>query len=165
MLHGRDADCAAVRDLLEAARSSRSGVVVVRGEPDVGKTALLNYAAEHATGLQVLRGTGVESEVSLPFAALHQLLYPVRDRLAALPAPQAAALGGAFGMTAGRSDDPFLIAVAVLTLLAEVSGDSGLLCLVDDAQWLDQASADALVFVARRLEAQPRGGGRLHPGR
>ena len=154
MLHGRDADCVAVRELLDAARLSRSGVEVVRGEAGVGKTALLGYAAEHATHLRVLRGAGVESEVALPFAALHQLLHPVIDRLSALPAPQAAALGGAFGMTPGRGDDPFLVAVAVLTLLAEVSGDSGLLCLVDDAQWLDQASADALVFVARRLQAE-----------
>ncbi|MFL6113975.1 MAG: AAA family ATPase, partial [Catenulispora sp.] len=154
MLYGRDADCAVVRDLLGAARNSRSGVEVVRGEPGVGKSALLNYAAEQATGLRVLRGTGVESEVNLPFAALHQLLYPVLARLPALPAPQAAALGGAFGVTTARSDDPFLIAIAVLTLLADVSGDSGVLCLVDDAQWLDQASADALVFVARRLEAE-----------
>jgi DNA-binding CsgD family transcriptional regulator/tetratricopeptide (TPR) repeat protein len=154
VLYGRDADCAAVRDRLDAARVSRSSVEVVRGEPGVGKTALLEYAAEQARDLGVLRGVGVESEVALPFAALHQLLYPVLDRLPALPAPQAAALGGAFGITPGRSDDPFLVAVAVLTLLGEVSADGGLLCLVDDAQWLDQASADVLRFVARRLDAE-----------
>jgi DNA-binding CsgD family transcriptional regulator len=154
MLHGREADCAAVSGLIDAARVSRSGVEVVRGEPGVGKTALLAYAADQARGLPLLRGTGVESEVNLPFAALHQLLYPVLGRLPALPAPQAAALGGAFGITPGRSDDPFLVAVAVLTLLADVAGETGLVCLVDDAQWLDQSSADVLVFTARRLNAE-----------
>ena len=154
MLHGREPDCAALRELLDAARLSRSAALVIRGEPGVGKTALLEYAAEHAAGLQVLRGTGVQSEVTLPFAALHQLLYPVLDQLPALPAPQSAALGAAFGLTPGRSDDPFLVAVAVLTLVSEVSAGEGLLCLVDDAQWLDGPSADALIFVARRLDAE-----------
>src|SRR5919206_2551466 len=143
-----------MRDLLDAARLSRSGVEVVRGEPGVGKTALLQYAAEQAQDMHVLHGVGVQSEVTLPFAALHQLLNPVLDHLPALPTPQAAALAGAFGMAPGRGDDPFLVAVAVLTLLGEVSGADGLLCIVDDAQWLDQASADALVFVARRLMAE-----------
>ena len=102
----------------------------------------------------MLRGTGVQSEVTLPFAALHQLLYPVLDQLHALPRPQSAALSAAFGLTPGRNDDPFLVAVAVLTLVPEVSAGDGLLCVVDDAQWLDQPSADALVFVARRLQAE-----------
>ena len=102
----------------------------------------------------MLRGTGVQSEVTLPFAALHQLLYPVLDQLPGLPTPQSAALGAAFGLTPGRSDDPFLVAVAVLTLVSEVSAGEGLLCLVDDAQWLDGPSADALMFVARRLDAE-----------
>ena len=154
MLHGREPDCAALRELLDAARLSRSAALVIRGEPGVGKTALLEYAAEHAAGLRVLRGTGVQSEVTLPFAALHQLLYPVLDQLPALPTPQSAALGAAFGLTPGRSDDPFLVAVAVLTLVSEVSAGEGLLCLVDDAQWLDGPSADALIFVARRLQAE-----------
>ena len=154
MLHGREPDCAALRELLDAARLSRSAALVIRGEPGVGKTALLEYAAEHAAGLRVLRGTGVQSEVTLPFAALHQLLYPVLDQLPALPAPQSAALGAAFGLTPGRSDDPFLVAVAVLTLVSEVSAGEGLLCLIDDAQWLDGPSADALMFVARRLDAE-----------
>jgi DNA-binding CsgD family transcriptional regulator len=154
VLHGREPDCAALRELLDAARLSRSAALVIRGEPGVGKTALLEYAAEHAAGLRVLRGTGVQSEVTLPFAALHQLLYPVLDQLPGLPAPQSAALGAAFGLTPGRSDDPFLVAVAVLTLVSEVSAGEGLLCLVDDAQWLDGPSADALIFVARRLQAE-----------
>ena len=119
-----------------------------------GRRRCLEYAAEHAAGLRVLRGTGVQSEVTLPFAALHQLLYPVLDQLHALPRPQSAALSAAFGLTPGRSDDPFLVAVAVLTLVSEVSAGDGLLCVVDDAQWLDQPSADALVFVARRLQAE-----------
>jgi hypothetical protein len=102
-------------------RISRSGVEGLRGEPGVGKTALLEYAGQQAGDLRVLRAVGVESEVALPFAALHQLLYPVLDRLPALPAPQAAALAGAFGITPGRGDDSFLVAVAVLTLLGEVS--------------------------------------------
>jgi len=92
--------------------------------------------------------------VTLPFAALHQLLYPVLDQLPGLPTPQSAALSAAFGLTPGRSDDPFLVAVAVLSLVSEVSAGEGLLCLVDDAQWLDGPSADALVFVARRLQAE-----------
>src|SRR5919112_259290 len=154
MLHGREADCAALRNLLDAARRSHSAALVIRGEPGVGKTALLDYAADHAAGLRVLRGIGVQSEVTLPFAALHQLLYPVLDQLPALPGPQSAALSAAFGLTPGRSDDLFLVAVAVLTLVSEVSAGEGLLCLVDDAQWLDQPSADALVFVARRLQAE-----------
>jgi hypothetical protein len=154
VLHGREPDCAALRELLDAARLSRSAALVVRGEPGVGKTALLEYAAEHAAGLRVLRGTGVQSEVTLPFAALHQLLYPVLDQLPGLPTPQSAALSAAFGLTPGRSDDPFLVAVAVLSLVSEVSAGEGLLCLVDDAQWLDGPSADALIFVARRLDAE-----------
>ena len=154
MLHGREPDCAALRELLDAARLSRSAALVIRGEPGVGKTALLEYAADHAAGLRVLRGTGVQSEVNLPFAALHQLLYPVLDQIPALPGPQSAALGAVFGLTPGRSDDPFLVAVSVLTLVSEVSAGEGLLCLVDDAQWLDGPSADALIFVARRLQAE-----------
>ena len=106
-MHGRESDCAAVRGLLDGARASRSAALVIRGEPGVGKTALLDYAADHAAGLRVLRGTGVQSEVTLPFAALHQLLYPVLDQLPALPAPQSAALGAAFGLTPVVATTPF----------------------------------------------------------
>lgn len=127
---------------------------MLRGEPGIGKSALLDYAADQAEGMPLLRTAGVQTDVELTFAALHELLYPVLNRLRALPGPQAAALGGAFGTAPGRGDDRFLVAVAVLTLLAEVAGDTGAVCLVDDAQWVDQASADALVFVARRLEAE-----------
>lgn len=154
MLYGRGAECAVLDGLLTAARSSSSGVLVLRGEPGAGKSALFDYAADGATGMRVLRCAGIESEVRLPFAALHQVLHPVREQLRLLPERQAAALHGAFGTGPDRTGDPFLVAVAVLTLLGEVAVHGGLLCLVDDAQWLDPASADALVFVARRLEAE-----------
>jgi DNA-binding CsgD family transcriptional regulator/tetratricopeptide (TPR) repeat protein len=154
MLYGRGAECAALDGLLTAARSSSSGVLVLRGEPGVGKSALCDYAAERAAGMRVLRCAGIESEVRLPFATLHQMLHPVRDQLHLLPEPQAAAVRGVFGTVPDRSSDPFLVAVAALTLLGEVAAASGLLCLVDDAHWVDPASAEALVFVARRLEAE-----------
>jgi DNA-binding CsgD family transcriptional regulator len=127
---------------------------VLRGEPGIGKSSLLAFAADQAGDMPLLRATGVQTEVALPFAALHELLYPVLNRLQVLPAPQATALGGAFGSAPGRGDDRFLVAVAVLSLLAEVAGDTGMLCLVDDAQWVDQASSEALVFAARRLHAE-----------
>ncbi|MFI5614324.1 AAA family ATPase [Amycolatopsis sp. NPDC051903] len=152
MLYGRGAECAEIRGLLAAARDSRSGALVLRGEPGAGKSALLNYAAAEAGGMRLLRGAGVETEVRLPFAALHQLLHPVLDRAGLLPDPQAAALRGAFGLAPGRGGDPFLIAVAALSLLGEVAGERGLLCLVDDAQWLDHGSAEVLAFVARRVQ-------------
>ncbi|MFI6318434.1 AAA family ATPase [Nonomuraea sp. NPDC050556] len=150
MLHGRTAELARIHRLIEEAATGVSGALVLRGEPGVGKTALLDAAAEHARELPVLRGAGVETEAELPFGALHFVLRPLLDRLDALPGPQADALRGAFGLAAGGADR-FLIGVATLTLLAE-SGP--LLCLVDDAQWLDQASADALLFAARRLHAE-----------
>jgi DNA-binding CsgD family transcriptional regulator len=154
MLYGRGAECAALDGLLSAARRSSSGVLVLRGEPGVGKSALCDYAAGRAAGMRVLRCAGIESEVRLPFAALHQLLHPVRDQLPLLPERQAAALAATFGTGPERAGDPFLVAVAVLTLLGEVAADTGLLCLADDAQWLDPASSEVLVFVARRLEAE-----------
>ncbi|HUG85866.1 MAG TPA: ATP-binding protein, partial [Euzebya sp.] len=147
-------ECAAIDGLLEGLGRSRSGVLVVRGEPGVGKSTLLEHAARQVTRGHVLRASGVESEVRLPFAALHQLCYPVLDRVDALPVPQAAALRTALGVAYGGGEDRFLVAVATLTLLAEVAADDGLLCLVDDAQWLDPASAGALTFAARRVEAE-----------
>jgi DNA-binding CsgD family transcriptional regulator len=154
VLYGRGAECAVLDDLLTAARSSSSGVLVLRGEPGVGKSALCEYAAGRATGMRVLQCAGIESEVPVPFATLHQLLHPVRDRLPMLPPAQAAALGGVFGTVPDRWSDPFLVAVALLTLLGEVAADTGLLCVVDDAHWVDAASAEALVFAARRLDAE-----------
>jgi DNA-binding CsgD family transcriptional regulator len=154
MLLGRGPECAVVERLLDEARQSRSGALVVRGEPGVGKSALLAHAVEQASGLRVLRGIGIESESELPFAALHGIVWPVLDRLEGLPDPQAGALRGAFGLSSARSHDRFLIAVGVLSLLSEAAEESPLLCVVDDAQWLDQASAEALTFAARRLEAE-----------
>ena len=154
MLHGRADECATITDLLEGVRASRSGVLVLRGEPGVGKSALLDFAAQQAGDTPVLRASGVEAEVRLPFATLHQLLYPVLDRVDSLPAAQASALRAALGLASGGGADRFLVAVATLTLLAEVAADAGLLCLVDDAQWADSASIEAAAFAARRLEAE-----------
>ncbi|MCK2220328.1 AAA family ATPase [Actinomadura sp. ATCC 31491] len=154
MLRGRESEQRAVDALLDGARAGRSGVLVVRGEPGIGKTALLAYAEERAHGLRVLRGPGVETEADLPYASLHLLLRDGLDRLAALPGPQAAALAGALGLAPARADDRFQVGVAVLSLLAELAEDRPLLCLVDDAHWLDQASARALRFAARRLHAE-----------
>ena len=127
----------------------------MRGEPGIGKSALLREAREQAVDMQVLEGFGIESEAQLAFAGLHQLLRPVLDHAPNLPGPQAAALRSALGLDAGGAATPFLVYLATLTLLSDVAGERPLLCLVDDAQWFDDASADALVFVARRLSAEP----------
>jgi DNA-binding CsgD family transcriptional regulator len=153
MLHGRSAETARIDELLAAATRGQSGVLVIRGEAGVGKTALLDYAAA-AAGMRVLRGTGIESEAELPFAALQLLLRPELGRLDVLPPPQAQALRGAFGLASTRGADRFLIGLAALSLLSESAGDGALLGLIDDAHWLDRASADALLFAARRLESE-----------
>jgi DNA-binding CsgD family transcriptional regulator len=140
--------------LLASARERRSGALVLRGEAGIGKSALLTYAAQRADGLRVLRGAGVESESEFPFAALHQLVHPVRDRIERLPAPQRAAVEGAFGLGPAAGQDRFLLSLGFLSLLAEVAEEQPVLAVVDDAQWLDGASADALGFAARRLEAE-----------
>jgi DNA-binding CsgD family transcriptional regulator len=155
MLWGRRPQCEALDGLLAEVRVGRSRVLVIRGEAGIGKTALLGYAAETAPDFRVARAEGVESERELPFAALHQLLRPMLGRLDALPGPQRDALGVAFGLWAGGAPDRFLVGLAVLGLLSEVAADRPLLGLVDDAQWLDQASAQALGFAARRLDAEP----------
>jgi DNA-binding CsgD family transcriptional regulator len=126
----------------------------MRGEAGLGKTALLDYVAGSAPDLRVLRAAGVESEMELAFAALHQMVGPVLDRLGRLPGPQRDVLGTAFGLQAGPPPDRFLIGLAVLSLLAEVAEDGPLVCLIDDARWLDRASARVLAFVARRLMAE-----------
>src|SRR5262245_50994654 len=162
VLYGRREECAAIDRLLEAAREGQSGVLVLRGEAGVGKSALLACTAERAEGMTLLRAGGVEAEVELAFAALHQLLRPLLDRLGRVPSPQAAALEAAFGIApAGGRDlrgdrlgDRFLLSVGVLSLLAEAAEECPLVCLLDDAHWLDQASADAMVFTARRLGAE-----------
>ncbi len=153
-LRGRKQQCRALDGLLADVRAGRSRALVVRGEPGIGKTALLDYAAETAPDFRVARAEGVESEMELPFAALHQLCGPVLGRLGRLPGPQRDALGVAFGLRPGSAPDRFLVGLAVLGLLSEVAAGQPLLCLVDDAQWLDRASAQALAFAARRLDAQ-----------
>jgi AAA ATPase domain len=154
MLYGRDLERSRIGELLDGARASRSGVLVISGEPGVGKSALLEDARAQAGGMRVLAGNGVESEAHLPFAALHLIVRPVLDLVDDLPRPQAAALRGALGLAPAGSDDRFLVSLAALSLLAEAAERQPLLCLIDDAHWLDDASADALVFVARRLEAE-----------
>src|SRR5438093_1356622 len=126
-------------------------VLVLRGDPGVGKSALLEYVVEQTSGCRVARAPGVQSEMELVFAGLQQLCAPMLDRLERLPAPQRDALGTAFGLTSGVAPDRFLVGLAVLGLLSEVADEQPLVCLVDDAQWLDRASLQALEFVARRL--------------
>ena len=154
MLWGRRQQFRALDGLVADVRAGHSRVLVVRGEPGIGKTALLGYAAATAQDFQVARAEGVESEIELPYAALHQLCGRVLDRLDVLPGPQREALGVAFGLRPGSAPDRFLVGLAVLGLLAEVAADRPLLYLVDDAQWLDQASARVLAFVARRVDAE-----------
>ncbi|MGK5551484.1 ATP-binding protein [Actinomadura kijaniata] len=154
MLWGRDGERRALAALVDAARSGGSGVLVVRGEPGIGKTALLDQAARDAEGLRVLRAEGVEAEAGLPFAALQMLLRPVLSRMDRLPAPQAAALRGALGLADAEGADRFLVGLAVLSLLSELAAERPLLCLVDDAHWLDPASAETLLFAARRIGAE-----------
>src|SRR3954447_8126097 len=154
MLHGRVAECAALARLLDEARASHSGVLVLRGEPGLGKSALLEEAMERAIGFQVLRAVGVESEAQLAFAGLHQLLRPEFHLIDRLPDPQAAPLSGAFGLSADGTDNRFVLSIAVLSLLSEACEEGPVLCLVDDAQWLDRPSADALRVCSRRLGAE-----------
>jgi len=144
----------ALSRIVEAVRAGGSRVLVIRGEPGVGKTALLDYLAGQASGCRVVRALGVQSEMELAFAGLHQLCGPMLSRLDRLPGPQREALRTAFGLAAGPAPDRFLVGLAVLSLLSEVAAERPLMCLVDDQQWLDSASAQALGFVARRLAAE-----------
>jgi DNA-binding CsgD family transcriptional regulator len=155
LLLGRRNECEVLDRLLAAVPGRQSGVLVLRGEPGVGKSALLEYAIKSASGLRVMRSVGVESEMELPFAALQVLCGPMQDRLERLPGPQRDALGVAFGLSPGEAPDRFLVGLAMLSVLSEVAEEQPLLCVVDDAQWLDRASAQALAFVARRLLAEP----------
>ena len=154
-LTGRDGEREVLDRLVEAVRGGESRVLVVRGEPGIGKTALLDYAAGRAVGFRVVRAWGVESEMELAFAGLHQLCVPMLGRLDQLPGPQRDALAVAFGMREGPAPDRFLVGLAVLSLLAATAEDQPLACLVDDAQWLDRASVQCLAFAARRLLAEP----------
>ena len=144
-------------ELLEGIRRGESRSLVLRGEAGIGKTALLEYLVESASELTVVRAVGVESEMELAFASLHQLCAPMLDRLDRLPGPQRQALEIVFGVSAGAAPDRFLVGLAVLGLLSEVAEERPLLWVVDDAQWLDHASALTLAFVARRLLAEPVG--------
>jgi AAA ATPase domain len=156
-LAGRRAECAALDRLVEAVSVGESRALVVHGEPGAGKTVLLEYLAGRAADGQVVRVAGVQSEMELAFAGLHQVCAPLLDRLEVLPGPQAEAVRTAFGLSAGPVPDRFLVGLAVLSLLAEAAAKQPLVCLVDDAQWLDRASAQVLAFVARRLEAESVG--------
>ena len=156
-LTGRRAECVVLDRLMAAVRTGESRALVVHGEPGVGKTALLQYLAGQASGCRVAPAGGVQSEMELAFAVLHQLCAPMLDRLERLPAPQRDALRTAFGLSAGPAPDRFLIGLAALGLLSEVAGDRPLVCIVDDEQWLDSASAQVLAFVARRLGAESVG--------
>src|SRR4051794_35204225 len=156
-LLGRDSEIEMLDRLLDTVRAGRSAVLVLRGEAGVGKSALLACLIERASGCRIARAAGVESEMELPFAGLHQLCGPMLDRLDSLPAPQREALATAFGLSAGAPPDRFLVGLAVLSLLSEVAEDGPLLCVVDDAHWQDRASAQTLAFVARRLLAESVG--------
>jgi DNA-binding CsgD family transcriptional regulator len=154
-LLGRRSECEALDRLVADAFAGRSRVTVLRGEAGVGKSALLGYLSGRVAGWHVARAAGVESEMELVYAGLHQLCAPMLDRLDRLPAPQRDALATVFGRSAGAAPDRFLVGLATLTLFAEVAEQQPLACLVDDAQWLDHASAQVLGFVARRLLAEP----------
>jgi DNA-binding CsgD family transcriptional regulator len=153
-LIGRSRESRRLEELLDAVRSGQSQVLVVRGEAGIGKSALLDHLSKAAPDFTVLHASGVESEMELPFTALHQLCTSMLDRLAALPEPQREAATVAFGQTTGPAPDRLLIGLAVLNLLSDASEDGPLLCVIDDAQWLDRASAQALAFAARRLHAE-----------
>lgn len=154
VLYGRVAELSRLRKLLESARVGHSTVVVLRGEAGVGKTALIEELLSTASGVRVLRTAGVESDMELPFAGLHRLMSPLAAGVEALPDPQRRAVDTAFGQVSGPAPDRFLVGLAVLALIASASRDSPVLCIVDDAQWLDQVTAQTLSFVARRLLAE-----------
>lgn len=153
-LLGRASECKTLDDLVAGARAGRSGVLVLRGEPGIGKTALLRHLLARATGCRTITAAGVQSEMELSYAGLHQLCAPLLAGLDQLPVPQRDALGTAFGLRVGAAPDRFLVGLATLSLIADAGGDQPLVCLVDDAQWLDRASALTLEFVARRLLAE-----------
>src|ERR1700754_1833627 len=151
-------DRASEREVLErlvaGVRAGQSRVLVLRGEAGVGKTALLRHLSSSAGGCRIARAAGVESEMELAFAGLHALCAPMLARVDRLPGPQRDALCTAFGLSEGPPPDRFLVGLAVLSLLADTAEERPLLCIVDDAQWLDRISAQTLAFVARRLFAE-----------
>jgi hypothetical protein len=151
---GRSGEREVLDRLLGTARGGQSAVLVIRGEAGIGKTALVHYAARQAAGFRVAQIAGVEAEMELPFGGLHRLCGPMLAQLDALPDPQQNVLQVSFGLSSGVAPDRFLVALAALTLFAEVAGERPLLCLVDDAQWLDAATSQVLGFIARRLLAE-----------
>src|SRR5580693_2067877 len=156
-LRGRPREIGFLGRLIDAVRAGESRALVLSGEAGVGKTALLDYVAGHAAGCRVVRAAGVQSEMELAFAGLQQLCKPLLDHLDRLPGPQGEALAIAFGLSAGPAPDRFLVGLAVLGLLSDAAGEQPLIGLVDDEQWLDDASAQALGFAARRLDAESVG--------
>src|SRR3954454_1511025 len=157
MLRGRDGERVARDRLLAEARVGRSGVLALVGEPGIGKTLLLEYAAEQAEGMRIPRARGIESESAVPFAALAELLRPALSALDLIPQPQAQALAGALALAPATAQDRFAVGAATLSLLSAYSEGGPLAILVDDAHLLDASSADALLFAARRLVADPIG--------
>jgi AAA ATPase domain len=153
-LLGRQAECHALDRLLTDAIAGQSGVMVLRGEAGIGKSALLAYVSERAQGMYVAKAVGVESEMELAYSGLQQLCGPMLDRLEQLPQPQRTALATVFGLSEGSAPDRFLVGLATLTLFADVAEHQPLVCIVEDAQWLDQASEQTLAFVSRRLLAE-----------
>src|SRR3954454_18680562 len=155
VLRGRSSECAALDRLLDGGRDGHSGVLVIRGEAGVGKSALLGHVTRQARGFRLAQVEGVEAEMELPFAGLHQLCAPMLDHLDALPQHQRAALGIALGLEGGAAPDRFLVALGALGLLTAGAEEEPLLCVIDDAQWLDASTREVLGFAARRLAADP----------
>src|SRR3954465_15134016 len=153
-LRGRADECALLDTFVDAIRRGEGRSLVVRGQAGIGKTALLEYLVRSASDLTVLRGVGVESEMELAYAGLHQVCASLLDRRDRLPVPQRQALEIAYGLSVGGAPNRFLVGLAVLSLLSEAAEERPILCLIDDAQWLDRASALTLAFVARRLLAE-----------
>src|SRR6476469_10709840 len=154
-LRGRASECLALQSLISTARSGSCQVLVLRGEAGVGKTALLEHVSELASGFRVVQVAGVESDMELAFAGLQQLCAPLMNHLDELPELQREAMNVAFGRGVGATPDRFLVGLAVLSLMAAAANDQPLLCVIDDAHWLDEASVQTLAFVARRLLAEP----------
>ena len=156
-LLGRRGECEALDRVVAGVRVGTSQVLVLGGEAGAGKTALLEHLVARSSGCRIALAAGVESEMELAYSGLHQLCGPMLDRCERLPGPQRDALGAALGLSVGEAPDRFLVGLAVLSLLSEVADDRPLICVIDDAQWQDRASAQTLAFVARRLLAEPVG--------